>query len=251
MSTITQLATSPASSRAQRCSVTASLNVLLSSSSLVTAVTMSIRRVIAWTSPVPLSSCREGLGEVCAPAAATTSSRVPSWRVMTSAARVAGTGPSGPSSRHSTSRAFPVRATAASWLLSAARDGGSTNAVRAFPVAYPGGAPIRSPALPFARRTVASASSTNKGTGAWVNTARSRARSALSESVGVAGSPAAASASLASTSTAASSSAKAASSRARGSAPGITAAWRSASRRSVRPTRSAYAQVSCGISPDH
>jgi hypothetical protein len=41
-----QLAMSPASSRAQRCSVTASLNVLLSRSSLVTAVTMSIRRVI-------------------------------------------------------------------------------------------------------------------------------------------------------------------------------------------------------------
>ena len=40
-------ACSPASSRAQRCSVTASLNVLLSSSSLVTAVTMSIRRVMA------------------------------------------------------------------------------------------------------------------------------------------------------------------------------------------------------------
>ena len=47
MSTITQLAMSPASSRAQRWSVTASLNVLLSSSSLVTAVTMSIRRVMA------------------------------------------------------------------------------------------------------------------------------------------------------------------------------------------------------------
>ncbi len=112
------------------------------------------------------------------------SRRVPSCSVMTSAARVAVTGPSGPSSRHSTSRAFPVRAAAASWLLTAARDGRSTNAVSALPVAYPGGAPIRSPARPFARRTVASASSTNKGTGAWANTARSRARSALSESAG-------------------------------------------------------------------
>ena len=45
MSTMIQLAISPASSRAQRCTVTASLNVLLSSSSLVTAVIMSIRRV--------------------------------------------------------------------------------------------------------------------------------------------------------------------------------------------------------------
>ena len=116
---------------------------------------------------------------------------MPSCSVITSAARVAVTGPSGPSRRHSTSRAFPVRAAAASWLLTAARDGRSTNAVSALPVAYPGGAPIRSPARPFARRTVASASSTNKGTGAWANTARSRARSALSESAGAAaaGSP--------------------------------------------------------------
>ena len=46
-SMITQSAISPASSRAHRCSVTASLNVLLSSSTLVTAVTMSSRLVIA------------------------------------------------------------------------------------------------------------------------------------------------------------------------------------------------------------
>jgi hypothetical protein len=46
-----QLAMSPASSRAHRCSVTASLNVLLSRRSLVTAVTMSIRRAMASTVP--------------------------------------------------------------------------------------------------------------------------------------------------------------------------------------------------------
>ena len=44
---ITQSAISPASSRAHRCSVTASLNVLLSSRTLVTAVTASSRRVMA------------------------------------------------------------------------------------------------------------------------------------------------------------------------------------------------------------
>ena len=47
MSMMTQSASSPASSRANRCMVSASLNVLLSSSSLVTAVTMSSRLVIA------------------------------------------------------------------------------------------------------------------------------------------------------------------------------------------------------------
>ena len=51
MSTMSQLAISPASSRAQRCRVTASLNVLLSSRSLVTAVTMSIRLITASISP--------------------------------------------------------------------------------------------------------------------------------------------------------------------------------------------------------
>ena len=47
MSMMTQSASSPASSRAHRCRVTASLNVLLSRSSRVTAVTMSSRLVIA------------------------------------------------------------------------------------------------------------------------------------------------------------------------------------------------------------
>ena len=89
MSTITQLAMPPASSRAQRCSVTASLNVLLSSSTLVTAVIMSIRRVIAPTS-APVSSAGLGAARlaragtdaaVSGLAAATTTSRVPSCRV--------------------------------------------------------------------------------------------------------------------------------------------------------------------------
>ena len=116
MSTITQLAMSPASSRAHRCSVTASLNVLLSSSSLVTAVTMSIRRVMARTSALGSSagfraSPAVGLARRFAGwpglAAVTTSSRVPSCNVMTSAVRVASTGPSGPSSLHSTCLAVP------------------------------------------------------------------------------------------------------------------------------------------------
>ena len=98
MSTITQLAMSPASSRAQRCNVTASLNMLLSSSSLVTAVTMSIRRVMARTSPAASSpSCaraRVALDGTDPPGAAeTTSRRVPSCSVITSAARVAVDGP--------------------------------------------------------------------------------------------------------------------------------------------------------------
>ena len=64
MSTMIQLAISPASSRAQRCTVTASLNVLLSSSSLVTAVTMSIRRVTeAVLSTAASSSAQRGLEE--------------------------------------------------------------------------------------------------------------------------------------------------------------------------------------------
>ena len=61
MSMMTQVGEIAASSRAQRCSVTASLNVLLSSSSLVTAVTVSIRRVIARTRvppPVPSLAAR-------------------------------------------------------------------------------------------------------------------------------------------------------------------------------------------------
>jgi len=146
MSMITQLATSPASSRAQRWRVTASLNVLLSSSSLVTAVTISVRRVMARTrssrggrpSPDPARS----RGAFAAPrppwagpATVTTSSRAPSCMVRTSAVKVASTGPSGPSSLHSTCLAVPVRAAAASWLLTAARDGRSTKAVSARPVA--------------------------------------------------------------------------------------------------------------------
>jgi hypothetical protein len=119
MSTITQLAMLPASTRAHRCSVTASLNVLLSSSTRVTAVTMSIRRVIAPTSPSASSAggeagrrARAGAGAgagagaragpaaaVCGLAAATTTSRVPSGKVMTSTARVTSTGPSAPSIR--------------------------------------------------------------------------------------------------------------------------------------------------------
>jgi hypothetical protein len=195
MSTITQLAKSPASSRAHRWIVRASLKVLLSSSSLVTAITRSIRRVMARTAAsavLPLSRSR-GVAPLAAAAgsdpatgfagaAVTTSSRAPSCNVTASTVRDASAGPSGPSSLHSTCRAVPVRATAASWLCTAARDGRSTNAVSGLPVAYPGGAPIRSPALPLARRTVPSGSSTNKGAGAPWKTPRSKARSALSES---------------------------------------------------------------------
>ena len=141
MSTITQLAMSPASSRAHRWRVTASLNVLLSSSSLVTAVTISIRRVMAWMSPSdPPASLGSltffGAGPATAGlSAVTTSNRAPSCIVMTSTVKVASTGPCGPISLHSTWRVVPVRAAAASWLLTAARDGRSTKAVRARPVA--------------------------------------------------------------------------------------------------------------------
>ena len=135
---------SPASSLAQRCSVTASLKVLLSSSSLVTEVTMSIRRVIDWTAPsapprrsrevapsVPAVVTGPGAGSVTV----TTSRRAPSCSVATPAIRLASNGPAGPSSLHSTRLVFPVLATAASWLCTAARDGRSTNAVSSLPVA--------------------------------------------------------------------------------------------------------------------
>ncbi len=192
MSTITQLAMSPASRRAHRWIVRASLKVLLSSSSLVTAITRSIRRVMARTAPsavIPLP-CSRGAAVLVrfagrvgfAGAAVTTSSLAPSGNVTASTNRDASAGPSGPSSLQSTCRAVPVRATAARRLCTAAREGRSTNAVSGLPVAYPGGAPIRSPALPLARRTVPSGSSTNKGAGAPWKTPRSKARSALTES---------------------------------------------------------------------
>jgi len=129
---MTQLAMSPASSRAQRCSVTASLNVLLSRSSLVTAVTMSIRRVMDSISPGGATPPVTPSSGTVAPAV-TTSRRAPS--VSTLAVRVAGTGPPGPSSVQSACLAAPVLAAAASWLCTAAREGRSTNAVSGLPVA--------------------------------------------------------------------------------------------------------------------
>ena len=54
---------------------------------------------------------------------------------MTFAVRVAGTGPAGPSSVQSACLAVPVRAEAASWLCTAAREARSTNAVSGLPVA--------------------------------------------------------------------------------------------------------------------
>ncbi len=188
----------------------------------------------------------------------TTSRRAPSGSVVTPAIRLASNGPACPSSLHSTRLAFPVLATAANWLCTAARDGRSTNAVSGLPVAYPGEAPISSPARPLARRTVPSGSSTNNGAGALWKTARSRPRSA--DESGEAsrafwsGSVALASVSLVSTSAAASSSANAASSSARGSAPGMAAACRRASHRPARSAKSvceAFGLVSWGMSPDH
>ena len=55
--------------------------------------------------------------------------------MSTLAVRVAATGPSGPSSVQSACLAAPVLVAAASWLCTAAREAGSTKAVRALPVA--------------------------------------------------------------------------------------------------------------------
>ena len=75
MSMMTQSASSPASSRAHRCRVTASLNVLLSRSSRVTDVTMSSRLVIAVMAGSVVSSITAGAAEAAAPSAAAPSAR--------------------------------------------------------------------------------------------------------------------------------------------------------------------------------
>ena len=103
-------------------------------------------------------------------------------RSMTSSSSTALITASRPSSEQATRRPLPVRTTAASWECTAARDGRSTNAVSALPVAYPVPEPSSSPARTLARRTVPSRSSRNIGTGALANMARSRRRSASVES---------------------------------------------------------------------
>ena len=119
--------------------MTASLNVLLSRRSLVTAVTMSIRLVIASISPggatPPVPPPAPGGTHPPDPpwVRATTSSRAPSSSML--AVRVAATGPAGPSSVQSACLGAPVLVAAASWLCTAAREARSTNAVSGLPVA--------------------------------------------------------------------------------------------------------------------
>ena len=249
MSMSTQSAISPASSRAHRCSVTASLNVLLSSSTLVTAVTASSRRVMAATagSPFAFAAGRfAGLSSRCgSPATAGTAVRVAvtirtdgsPGRSAAAAVSMTSTGPSPLSSRQPAVRCLPVRATAASCVCTVARKGRSTNAVSGLPVAYPVGDPSSAAASLLARLIVPSCSSRNSGTGACWKTACSSRRSARTDSGSASAGelPAAATACAAapSASIAASSSVSAASISVRGSAPGRPAAWRSASRRAA------------------
>ena len=156
MSMITQSAISPASSLAHRCRVTASLNVLLSSSSRVTVVTMSIRWVIdaidasapgaAFAAsfpasfPAALGRC-ERAGAVCWGAAVITSTGGSPGRSIAVAVSVMSSWPSAASMRQSARRGPPVRATAASCVCTAARDPRSTKFVSGLPVAYPVGTP--------------------------------------------------------------------------------------------------------------
>ena len=113
----------PASSRAQRCSVTASLNVLLSRSSLVTAVTMSIRLTLLTRGDDPPEPPALGgaarppeppgppSGGIAAPTV-TTSNGTPCLSRL--AVRVADTGPFGPSSVQSACLAVPMETPAGS-----------------------------------------------------------------------------------------------------------------------------------------
>jgi hypothetical protein len=125
--------------------VTASLNVLLSSSSLVTAVTMSSRRasvVARWPFPgagsgsawaVPLFPGGLWRGRPGMTVAA--SSGGSPGRLIPVTARVTAVGPPGASIRHPACRGSPVRTTAASCVCTAARCGGSTKTVSCLPVA--------------------------------------------------------------------------------------------------------------------
>ncbi len=265
MSMMTQLAMSPASSRAQRCTVTASLNVLLSRSSPVTAVTMSIRRVMAaamssegTTLPRPRPLWGGAFPAPRLPTPARGAGHHEQARAVLQGddvrgqgggrpgrpGRAAGTPPAGPSRPRGRGQLALDRGAGRQIHERRQRLTGRVPGRRADQVPGPAvRAPHRGP--PHRARTRARARA--------ANTARSRARSALSESAEPGGAvSAAASASLASTSTAASSSAQAASRSTRASAPGLVAARRSASRRPARSAESVYepfGQVSCDISP--
>ncbi len=152
-------------------------------------------------------------------------------RSMTSSSSTALITASRPSSEQATRRPLPVLTTAASWECTAARDGRSTNAVSALPVAYPVPEPSSSPARTLARRTVPSRSSRNIGTGALANMARSSRRSASVESAPWSPAGTASARSRAAASIAPSSSANAASSSCGSGAPGRAADCRSAPER--------------------
>ena len=265
MSMMTQSASSPASSRAHRCRVTASLNVLLSRSSRVTDVTMSSRLVIAVMAGSVASSITAGAApSAAAPPAAVTAESAPAGATVTmnsggspgsstaAAVRVASSGPVEVSTRQLAFRSAPVRATAASCVCSAARNGRSTKDVSGLPVAYPAGNPSSAAARSFARRIVLSCSSRNRAAGVRWKAACSSRRSAVPGRPSGAASPRSAGAAVSATASASmapSSSVRAASISDPASAPGRPTACRSASR---RPTRSASApsgRPPCGICP--
>ena len=164
---MTHAASSPASSRAQRCSATVSFSGAFSSSSLATAVIRSSLRVMAVMrgaeaslaasarAAFPWAGEGTSLGASGRPAVlrAPASARPPgdaggpTSRMATTSWSVSPRGraspalsshsvvPSPVSRSHRTCRGFPVRMTAASRLSTAAREGRFTNAVKGRPVA--------------------------------------------------------------------------------------------------------------------
>ena len=132
--------------------MTASLNVLLSSRTLVTAVTASSRRVMAAMAGSPLAFAAARFAGLSSRSAAIAPDGAPGvavtirtggspGRSAAAAVSVTSTGPSEARIRQPTVRGLPVRATAASSVWTAALKGRSTNAVSGLPVAYPDGDP--------------------------------------------------------------------------------------------------------------
>ena len=191
---ITQSAISPASSRAHRCSVTASLNVLLSSRTLVTAVTVSSRLVMAATGGSPAALRRRPLRALVLGARrvgrgrADPRRRAAGGRGDDEHRRVAGqvgrgrgqrasTGPSAVRIRQLAVRGFPVRSDGGELRLHRGPERQVDERGSGLPVAYPDGDPSSAAAWLFARLIVPSCSSRNSGTGACWNTACSSRRS--------------------------------------------------------------------------
>ena len=201
-SMITQSAISPASSRAHRWSVTASLNVLLSSRTLVSAMTASSRRVMAAMAGSPtvsraaFAAGRAGRFPGLPSGSAASSATPPAapGKIVTirtggspgssaaAAVRATSSGPSAVRIRQFAVRGLPVRATAASCVWTAALKGRSMKALSGLPVAYPDGAPSSAAALLLARLIVPSCSSRNSGAGACWKTACNSRRSACTDS---------------------------------------------------------------------